>query len=323
MHLTGYRSKRRIMGFKITRAARQAAVLGVAAAMAVTVLAGCSARDTTKPAAGEAPDAGASDSFDSALHDMLPASIKDAGVLKVGTEAFYPPFEYLDTDNTTVIGLDMELFNEIGKRLGLKVEVTNMAFDGLLPALDTKRIDVVAAAMTDTIARQKKYDFVDYFLTGQGIVVPTGNPKNISTIDSLCGLNVSALEASTQVDMLEQFNADQCVGNPIVVTALSTDADAMLQVQSGRADASFSQDAVARFNVEAKGGSGKFEIANKEPLLPVLTGPMFTKSNTELRDAVKATVEKLIADGTYTKVLEQYKVGSGAVTEPTINGGTH
>ncbi len=310
------------MRFKITRVARQAAVLSVAAAMTATVLVGCSAGDTATPAASDAPTAGASGSTDSALHDMLPADIKAAGVLKVGTEAFYPPFEYLDTDNTTVIGLDMELFNKIGEELGLKVEVTNMAFDGLLPALDTKRIDVVAAAMTDTVARQKKYDFVDYFLTGQGIVVPAGNPKNITGIDSLCGLNVSALEGSVQVDMLEQFNTDQCKSKPIVVTALATDADAMLQVQSGRADASFSQDAVARFNVEAKGGSGKFEVANKEPLLPVLTGPMFTKSNSELRDAVKAAVEKLIADGTYADVLAQYKVESGAVKEPTVNAGT-
>ncbi len=310
------------MRFKITRTARQAAALGVAAALTATVLAGCSAGGTAEPVAAGAPDAGASGSSDNALHDMLPASIKAAGVLKVGTEAFYPPFEYLDTDNTTVIGLDMELFNAIGQELGLKVEVTNMAFDGLLPALDTKRIDVVAAAMTDTVARQKKYDFVDYFLTGQGIVVPAGNPKNISGIDSLCGLNVSALEASTQVTLLEQFNTDQCASNPIIVTALSTDADAMLQVQSGRADASFSQDAVARFNVAAKGGSGKFEVANPEPLLPVLSGPMFAKSNTELRDAVKASVEKLIADGTYAEILAQRELQAGAVTEPTVNGGT-
>ena len=116
--------------------------------------------------------------------------------------------------------------------------MTNLAVDGLLPALDTKRIDVVAAAMTDTVARQAKYDFVDYFLTGQGIVVPTGNPKNISGIDSLCGLNVSVLEASAQVDILERFNTEECASKPIVITALATDADAMLQVQSGRADAS-------------------------------------------------------------------------------------
>lgn len=299
------------------RSTRQAIFLGITLAVSATVLAGCTTGNGGKPADTAPPQAA-----DSALRDLLPADIKEAGVLKVGTEAFYPPFEYLDADNTTVIGLDMDLFQAIGDELGLKVEVTNMAFDGLLPALDAKRIDVVAAAMTDTKARQAKYDFVDYFLTGQGIVVPAGNPRSIKGIEDLCGLKVAALEGSTQVSLLETFNTEQCADDPITVTALATDADAMLQVRSGRADASFSQDAVARFNVKAEGGSGKFDIANDEPLLPVVMGPMFTKDDSELRDAVKATVEKLIADGTYQSILAKYDLGSGAVTEVTINGGT-
>jgi len=309
------------MEFINRRSARRVVVLSAIVAVAATALAGCSASDDKAANGSTKPDASAP-AADSALHDMLPAKIKDAGVLKIGTEAFYPPFEYLDTDNTTVIGLDMDLFKAIGDELGVKVDVTNMAFDGLLPALDAKRIDVVVAAMTDTKARQAKYDFVDYFMTGQGIVVPAGNPKSIKGVDDLCGLKVAALEASTQVGLLDTFNKEQCASNPIHVTALATDADAMLQVQSGRADASFSQDAVARFNVKAKGGSGKFEVANPEPLLPVVMGPMFTKENTELRDAVKASVEKLIKDGTYKKILDEHDLGSGAVTEPTINGGT-
>lgn len=310
------------MGFMNRRSTRKIAGLGVAFAVAATALAGCAGNDkAAAPDDSKAPDASAP-AADSSLADMLPADIKDAGVLKIGTEAFYPPFEYLDADNTTVIGLDMDLFKAIGDELGVKIDVTNMAFDGLLPALDAKRIDVVVAAMTDTKARQAKYDFVDYFLTGQGIVVPAGNPKGIKGVDDLCGLRVSALEASTQVGLLDTFNKEQCASKPIDVMAMATDADAMLQVQSGRADASFSQDAVARFNVAAKGGSGKFEVANPEPLLPVVMGPMFTKDATELRDAVKAAVEKLMADGTYQQILDANNLGSGAMKEPTINGGT-
>lgn len=305
------------MRFMNRRGTRKVIVLGVTLAVSATMLAGCSTGDAGEPADTAPPKAA-----DSALRDMLPADIKEAGVLKVGTEAFYPPFEYLDADNTTVVGLDMDLFKAIGDELGVKVDVTNMAFDGLLPALDAKRIDVVVAAMTDTKARQEKYDFVDYFLTGQGIVVPAGNPKSIKGIEDLCGLKVAALEGSTQVSLLETFNTDQCADDPITVTALATDADAMLQVRSGRADASFSQDAVARYNVKAEGGSGKFDIANDEPLLPVVMGPMFTKEDSELRDAVKATVDKLIADGTYQSILDEHDLGSGAVTEATVNGGT-
>ena len=298
------------------RGTRKAIVLGVTLAVSATLLAGCSAED------GKAAGTDPSPTADSTLRAMLPADIKEAGVLKIGTEAFYPPFEYLDADNSTVVGLDMALFHAIGAELGLKVDVTNMAFDGLLPALDAKRIDVVVAAMTDTKARQAKYDFVDYFLTGQGIVVPAGNPKAITGVDGLCGLKVAVLEGSTQVSLLEKFNTAECAGNAITVTALATDADAMLQVHSGRADASFSQDAVARYNAAADGGKGKFEIGNDQPLLPVVMGPMFTKEDAGLRDAVKATVEKLIADGTYQSILDKHDLGSGAVTEVMVNGGT-
>jgi len=295
---------------------RKVIVLGVTLAVSAIVLAGCSAGDSTAAGADASPSA------DSTLRAMLPADIKEAGVLKIGTEAFYPPFEYLDADNTTIVGLDMALFQAIGDELGLKVDITNMAFDGLLPALDANRIDIVVAAMTDTKARQAKYDFVDYFLTGQGIVVPAGNPKNVKTVEDLCGLKVAALEASTQVSLLERFNTAECTGDPITVTALATDADAMLQVLSGRADASFSQDAVARYNAAADGGSGKFEIGNDQPLLPVVMGPMFRKDDTDLRDAVKATIEKLIEDGRYQSILDKHELGSGAVTDVTVNGGT-
>ncbi len=302
---------------KKKRGIRKPLFIGVVFAIASTVLAGC-ATSADAPATDASPPQNA----DSALAAMLPADIREAGVLKVGTEAFYPPFEYLGADNTTVVGLDMSLFQAISAELGLTVDVTNMAFDGLLPALDAKRIDVVVAAMTDTAARQAKYDFVDYFLTGQGIVVPEGNPKNIKGVTDMCGLNVAALEGSTQVGLLEKFNSDECAGDPIIVAALATDADAMLQVLSGRADASFSQDAVARYNAKAEGGQGKFEIGNDQPLLPVLMGPMFSKDNVELRDAVQAAIDKLIADGTYQSILDEYDLGSGAVTEATVNAGT-
>ena len=298
--------------------ATKTVVLALSVAAAASLLTGCASSNNS--AATNPSSSGVAK--DNALHDMLPASIKSSGVLKVGTEAFYPPFEYLDTDNTTVIGLDMDLFNAIGTELGVKTEVTNMAFDGLLPALDGKRIDVVAAAMTDTKARQEKYDFVDYFLTGQGIVVLKGNPKHISGISDLCGLTVAALDASVQQTLLEGFNKKECAAQPITVLAMAKDSDAMLQVQSGRAQASFSQDAVARFNVKSVGGGDKFEVANKQPLLPVVTGPMFTKANSQLRDAVKAAVEKLITDGTYAEILKKNNVTSGEIPEVTINGGT-
>ena len=95
-----------------------------------------------------------------------------------------------------------------------------------------------------------------------------------------------------------------------------------MQVQSGRDVASFTQDAVGSYNAATIGGGNQFEIANSEALLPSRDGIVFTKEDAQLRDAFKAALEKLIADGTYDEILSKYQLESGAVDTVTINGAT-
>jgi polar amino acid transport system substrate-binding protein len=256
------------------------------------------------------------------LNAKLPDAVRKAGVVKVGTEALYPPFESFGTDNKTIVGLDPDLANALGQVLGVKVTMTHTAFDGLLTALDGGRFDLVMAAITDTKARQAKYDFADYFTTGQAIVVKKGNPTGIKEVADLCGKNVSVLTASTQEKLLGQFNTKECAAKKIKVTALPNDKDALLQVRTGRADANFTQDAVGRYNSKTIGGGSEFEVANSAPMIPTPVGIVFAKRSTELRDAFQAALKELIANGTYEKILEKNDLSGGAVTDVTINGGT-
>lgn len=257
-----------------------------------------------------------------ALHDQLPDKIKQAGEVKVGTEALYPPFESFGPDNKTIVGLDPDLANALGQVLGVKVTMTHTAFDGLLPALDAGRFDLVMAAITDTKARQEKYDFVDYFETGQAIVVKKGNPASIKGVDDLCGKKVAVLEASTQQKLLGEFNLKQCATKKIEVAAFQSDADALLQIRTGRADASFTQDAVGRYNSKTIGGGNQFEVANSEPLLPTPIGIVFNKESTQLRDTYLAALKEIIANGSYDKILTKHDLTGGAYKDPKINAGT-
>jgi polar amino acid transport system substrate-binding protein len=257
-----------------------------------------------------------------ALNDMLPKEVQQAGVVKIGTEALYPPFESFAEDNKTIVGLDPDLAVALGQVLGVTVEMTHTAFDGLLTALDGGRFDLVMAAITDTKARQAKYDFVDYFSTGQAIVVKKGNPAGIKGISDLCGKNVAVLVSSTQEKLLGGFNENECKSNPIKVTALPNDKDALLQVQTGRADASFTQDAVGTYNSKTIGGGNQFEVANAEPIQPIPVGIVFDKSKTQLRDAFQAALKEIIANGSYDQILAKYGLESGAKKDATINGGT-
>jgi polar amino acid transport system substrate-binding protein len=299
---------------------RRAAAPALVAVLAV-LAAGCSASsggDTTATATSKVP----TQKQNTALNAKLPDAVRKAGVIKIGTEALYPPFESFGTDNKTIVGLDPDMADALGQVLGVKVTMTHTAFDGLLTALDGGRFDVVMAAITDTKARQAKYDFADYFTTGQAIVVKKGNPKKIKDIAGLCGKNVSVLTASTQEKLLGQFNTDECAANKIKVTPLPNDKDALLQVRTGRADAEYTQDAVGRYNAKTIGGGNQFEVANAEPMLPTPVGIVFAKESTQLRDAFKGALEAIIANGTYEKILAKNDLAGGAVKDVVINGGT-
>jgi polar amino acid transport system substrate-binding protein len=259
---------------------------------------------------------------DPALTAMLPQEVQTAGTLKIGTEALYPPYEYLDEDGETIIGLDPELVDAVTARLGVDYELTNTAFDGLLPALSGNRFDVIAAAVTDTTARQANYDFVDYFKAGQAIVVATGNPEKIAGVDDLCGKPVAVLVSSAQESLLNKFNKEQCASKPIAITSLPTDQDALIQVQSGRAVATFTQEPVGRYNAAQIAGGHAFEVANSQTLFPNPLGFVFDKADTQLRDAWQAAVQSLIDDGTYADILKGRDLGTGAVDKATINAGT-
>ena len=305
-----------------TRSSRPGRLALVPAVLAAALLvAGCGSGDGDASGAGQKSSVPTQEENVS-LHDQLPEDIQSAGKVNIGTEALYPPFESFAEDNKTIVGLDPDLANALGQVLGIEVTMTHTAFDGLLTALDGGRFDLVMAAITDTTERQAKYDFVDYFTTGQAIVVKKGNPEKIAAIEDLCGKNVSVLVASTQEKLLGEFNGDQCASDKIKVTALPNDKDALLQVRTGRADASFTQDAVGRYNSRTIGGGNQFEVANSEPVLPVPVGIVFAKDNTQLRDAFKAALEELIANGTYDQILAKNDLSGGANKDATINGGT-
>jgi len=98
--------------------------------------------------------------------------IKKRGYLIVGTEATFPPFEFVDEKTKEIVGFDIDIAREIAKALGVKLKVEDIAFDGLIPSLLTKKIDLIAAAMTITPERAKVVSFSDpYFTAGQVIVV--------------------------------------------------------------------------------------------------------------------------------------------------------
>ncbi|GAA3051320.1 ABC transporter substrate-binding protein [Kitasatospora albolonga] len=283
----------------------------IATASLVLTACGDDKKDDTSAAGSSAP-----------LYSKLPADIQKAGVVKVGSEVAYAPVEFKDGGKIT--GIDPDLADALAKQLGVKFQIQDAGFDTLITSLSTKRIDLIMSAMTDNKERQGKgVDFVDYFKAGTSILVQKGNPKGIKTLEDLCGQTV-ALQKATVNEDTAKAQSDKCKAAgkaEITIQGYEHDGEALLKLKSGAAVADLNDYPVAAYNAQTSGGGKDFEVVG-EQIDPGLYGIGVSKENAQLRDAVKAGLEALIANGEYAKILDKYNVKLGAVDSVTVNGGS-
>jgi len=128
------------------------------------------------------------------------------GKLHVGVEMAFPPMEFYD-ELKKPTGADVEIALALGKALGVEVDLVNMAFDGLIAAVQSGQVDVLISAMTITPERSAQIDFVPYLEMGSGILVIMGNPLRIQRPENLCGRTIALQEGTSQADAL---HAIQC-----------------------------------------------------------------------------------------------------------------
>ena len=236
------------------------------------------------------------------------------GKLQAGSDITWAPFEYFEEGTTTPTGFDVELFNAIGEKMGVEVEWVNTGFDGIIPALEAKRFDVIVSGMTHTAKRDEVIDFVDYYFAGITLIVPKGNPKNIHSMDDLSGLSVAAVLGTTWQDLLgaqNQVFAGQ--GRPLIdIVLFDTDPDAVDQLRLGRVDADMNDNPVADYIVALE--PEVFESLSAEILLDAAPfGWGVRESSTELKAALDDAIRKLIADGTYDRIIEKWGLEGGTI----------
>jgi len=251
------------------------------------------------------------------LASLLPQAIRDKGTLVVGSDIAYPPVESFASDGTTVIGIDPEIAKALGDKLGVTLKFTNGTFDGLITSLTSKRIDLIMSAMSDTKKRQASIDFVDYFIVGTSIIVKKGNPQHIQSLNDFCGRTIAIQQGTTQDDVAEA-QAKKCGEKKLHILKFPTDPEALLQVKQGRAVADMNDFPVAADTVKK---TSDYEVVGEQ----IEAGPYgigVRKTDTQLRDALKAAMQAIIDDGTYAGILEKYQVTAGAVKTATVNAGT-
>jgi len=241
------------------------------------------------------------------------------GTLEIATKAAAPPYEYFEDGTDTLRGSDIDLGYAIAAKLGLEATFTSMEFAGILPAIQAGRYDFSIAGMGDTPARQEVVDFVDYSTDSNSIVTTKGNPHDITGIDSLCGLNVSSVEGSVYLGLLEEQNLT--CDEPINITVFQDNANALLQVQSGRADATMYQTGVALYLIKTDEASADLEVVDSEEYGKGYNAIAFNKESDELRDLVQAALIALQEDGVYEDIHLEWGLTLNMVDEITVNDG--
>lgn len=298
--------------FRITTGRR--AILGVAVAAAMTVsLAACGEESSDEPGSGTAPVPSAS--ADTSLADKVPADIKAAGKLVIGTDSTYAPSEFLDTDGKTVVGFDVDLFNAVAQKLGLTTEWQSAKFDAIIPAVVSKKYQVGVSSFTINADRLKESTMISYFSAGTQWATKSG--ATISP-DDACGKKVAVQVGTVQLDDITAKSKKCTDGGKkaITIDQYQSQADATNAVVSGKDEAMLADSPVCAYAVKQTNGQLALagEIYDSAPY-----GYVLPKDQTEFGGAIEGALEALIADGTYKTILAKWGVEAGGITDPAVN----
>ena len=215
------------------------------------------------------------------------------GILTMGTNAAFPPYEYYEGD--TVVGIDAEIAQAIAEKLGLSLEIVDMDFNSIITAVQSGKVDVGIAGMTVDPDRLENVDFTDSYATGVQVVIVTED-SDIASVDDLEGKLIGTQEGTTGWSYCSEDYGDDMV---IPYTNGATAVQALLD---GKVDCVVIDQQPALSFVEANEGLKilETEYAVEDYAIAV------SKDNTALRDAINTALNELIEDGTVQGILDKY-----------------
>ena len=211
----------------------------------------------------------------------------------VGTNAEFPPFEYLE--NGEITGFDMDLVHEIGKLVDADIKIVDMGFDGLLPALQMKKVDLVIAGMTANEERMKTVSFTQpYYTASQVIIVKDGN-DSIKSFADLKGKKVGVMLGFTgdmvvsEIDgvKIERFNAAYA---------------GIMALQAGKVEAIVLDSEPAKNYVAQNKGLVLADADAEQEEYAIAV----KKNDKALLEKVEKALSEIKANGTYDKLIQKY-----------------
>lgn len=288
----------------------------------LAVLAACSSsssQSSSAPSSGTSPSGTSSSSSspgeDAALASQVPAKYK-AG-FTVAMQSSQPPEAYLASGQAE--GISPALVRAISTLIGVPIKIDSTTFENELLGLSAGRYGFVTDTNVTT-AREKLYDQVAYYTVEYRFITLSSSPPLADSFSALCGKTVGDQVGDVSVPVIQQFSKSDCTAKgqkAITITQLPSTSSAQLAMQSGRLDAVARPLDAAEYETTQAGGAG---ISVDGPrFLEGLVGASFPKGS-GLTPVIASALTELMKNGTYQKIMTQYKYDSTVwVTNFTVN----
>ena len=222
---------------------------------------------------------------------------KEVKKIYVGTNAEYKPYEYIEDGKMT--GFDIELMEALAKNLGYEIEWNNMSFDGLLPALQTQKIDMVIAGMSPTEERKKAVDFTNIYHSGGQSVLVNKEDTEFKTAEDLKGKSIGVQLGSLQEGIASKIDGTE-------VKFYNSFTGAVLELNAKKIDAVIVGDIVADNYLKNNKNLKKISLSAEQQKGTNGIAIALEKGHTELLKSLNDGIEELKSNGKYQELLNKY-----------------
>lgn len=223
------------------------------------------------------------------------ASVKDAGVLKVGTEGTYSPFSFHDPKTNKLTGYDVEVIDAVAKKLGVKVEYVETPWDAIFAGLTSKRYDVVANQVTKNPERQGLYALSDAYTVSEGVIAARADDSSITSLADLKGKKSAQSITSNWAEVAKKAGAD--------VESVEGFTQAVTLLKQKRVDATVN-DSLAVLDYQKSTGDTSIRVVAKTG--DVAEQVVAARKDSDLIPEINKALKELQADGTLKRISEKY-----------------
>ncbi len=226
--------------------------------------------------------------------------IKSTGVLKVASTATGVPITFMDKDSGKIVGSMVDVMEEVAKYMGVKLEVVETAWTAIIPSLQARKVDLVAASMVITPQRQEIIDFsVPVMPFCEALVVKAGDTKSYKSVEDIRGLKIGAQLGTTSLKGLEDRGFKD-------VGIYDNNGDLLMEIANGRIDACLMDGPIAKWKAKDKTQFKARLVETYEPAMCADIAIGVNKESKDLLEEVNKAVEKMKKEGKIQQILAKW-----------------